>query len=62
MYLNSSNMENVAFYNFHGFEIGGKTVIGNDNPTWNGPPVVVPVVSVMLVQSSCSLLHNITYR
>lgn len=48
MYLNASAMA-VPFYISHGFEIAGKALLGVDNPTWSGPPIVCTVVSPVLV-------------
>lgn len=56
MYLNTTKMENVPFYNFNGFEIEGKVVVGVDNPTWTGPPVVCPVVSDPKLAVVCQCL------
>lgn len=47
-YLLSSNPINTGFYNFHGFVEIGKVFIGEGNPTWNGPPLPVLLVSVLI--------------
>jgi len=43
-WLISSNNGNTAFYNSHGFFSAGEVILGNDNPTWNQAPVIVPVM------------------
>ena len=34
------------FYEFVGFELVAEKLIGDDNPSWDGPPVPIRIVSV----------------
>ena len=43
-WLFSSNTANIPFYNHFGFQVKGQYVLGDDNPTYEGPPVVVVLV------------------
>jgi len=43
-WLISSKYANTQFYNSHGYHEVGRVVVGNDNPTWKEPPVVVLVM------------------
>ncbi|OCB89551.1 hypothetical protein A7U60_g3243 [Sanghuangporus baumii] len=44
-YLLSSNAAaNTEFYNAHGFFIIAEILIGDDDPTWKGPPIPVPLM------------------
>lgn len=43
-YLISSNTANTEFYNSHGFFTLAETVVGNNNPTWKGPPISMPLM------------------
>ncbi|TDL27033.1 hypothetical protein BD410DRAFT_481752 [Rickenella mellea] len=43
-WLLSSNINNTAFYNSHGFVAVGYLELGRDNPTWNKPPVISPLM------------------
>ncbi|KAI0700764.1 hypothetical protein BC835DRAFT_363837 [Cytidiella melzeri] len=40
-WLMSSNIANTGFYNDHGFITKAKIILGQDNPTWDRPPVVI---------------------
>ena len=40
----SSNTINTNFYRSLGFVSEAKLVLGEDNPTWDRPPVVCPLV------------------
>ncbi|KAF9057978.1 hypothetical protein BJ165DRAFT_1521310 [Panaeolus papilionaceus] len=40
-WLTSSNVKNTGFYNSHGFITVKEIILGDDNPNWEGPPVVV---------------------
>ncbi|KAI0700774.1 hypothetical protein BC835DRAFT_366192 [Cytidiella melzeri] len=40
-WLLSSNIANTGFYNSHGFIAKAKITLGEDNPTWNRPPVEI---------------------
>lgn len=48
-WLESSNIKNTEFYESHGFVGVVDVVIGNHNPTWHEPPVIVKVVRNFLV-------------
>jgi len=39
MYLWSSNIKNMGFYSYHGFQVVGEILLGDKNPTWQKPPV-----------------------
>ncbi|KAF9057977.1 hypothetical protein BJ165DRAFT_97082 [Panaeolus papilionaceus] len=39
-WLHCSNINNVTFYNKHGFQTIVDVVLGDDNPSWPGPPVI----------------------
>jgi len=43
-YLLSSNINNTYFYNSHGFITVGQVVLGDDDPTWDRPPLIVPLM------------------
>lgn len=43
-WLTSSNFANTRFYESLGFASVGEISLGHDNPTWNGPPVIVLVM------------------
>ena len=45
VYLQSSNIINHGFYTFHGFEVVGQVAIGENDPTWDRPAVVLELVS-----------------
>lgn len=52
MYLVSSNVKaNTKFYNSLGFKAIAEMQLGDENPTWKKPPIVIAVVS-------CPLLNN----
>jgi len=44
VYLFTGNTVNIGFYGLFGFEDVGEALLGIDNPTWNGPPVRVPLM------------------
>ncbi|KAI5120671.1 hypothetical protein M0805_006960 [Coniferiporia weirii] len=44
VHLVSSNIANTLFYESFGFSIVGQVVLGDDNPKWHKPPVVVPIM------------------
>ncbi|TFK43701.1 hypothetical protein BDQ12DRAFT_191612 [Crucibulum laeve] len=43
-YLVSSNIANTEFYNSHGFKTARDILIGDQNPNWRKPPVVVKLM------------------
>lgn len=43
-WLLSSNIANVTFYSRFGFEKVAEVVLGANNPTYDGPPVRLPLV------------------
>ncbi|KAF9051762.1 hypothetical protein BJ165DRAFT_1451166 [Panaeolus papilionaceus] len=43
-WLSSSNKDNTKFYNAHGFKTVKEVVVGDDNPTWNKPPIVLSLM------------------
>ncbi|THH12228.1 hypothetical protein EW145_g101 [Phellinidium pouzarii] len=43
-YLFSSNPINTEFYNSHGFFTLAVVSVGDDNPTWKRPPVLIPLM------------------
>ncbi|KAF7798887.1 hypothetical protein EIP86_010115 [Pleurotus ostreatoroseus] len=47
-WLISSNALNEGFYNSLGFETAKEIVLGDDNPTWNEPPVVIALDTILL--------------
>lgn len=48
-YLISSNVKaNTGFYNSLGFFTVKELLLGDDNPTWKEPPVVVAVVCLCM--------------
>ncbi|KAI5120670.1 hypothetical protein M0805_006959 [Coniferiporia weirii] len=44
VYLFSSNTANTPFYESFGLSIIGQLVLGDDNPKWHKPPVIVPLM------------------
>jgi len=44
IYLFSSNVDNVPFYNMHGFVTVAQVELGVDNPTWHDHPVITPLM------------------
>lgn len=44
-YLLSSNVNNRGFYEHCGFHVVGEFTLGEDNPTWSKPPIVVQVMT-----------------
>ncbi|EKM54617.1 uncharacterized protein PHACADRAFT_185527 [Phanerochaete carnosa HHB-10118-sp] len=61
-FLLSSNLINTGFYNSFGFVEGAKIVLGNDDPTWREPPVVVLVGSGNLSTMRNVQMHKSTLR
>ena len=47
--LFSSNIANVPFYYGLGFKTIGQVVLGNDNPTYEGAPVLVDLVHILFL-------------
>ncbi|PPR04065.1 hypothetical protein CVT24_010640 [Panaeolus cyanescens] len=43
-WLTSSNIKNTAFYNSHGFVTVKDIILGDDNPCWEGSPIVVKLM------------------
>ncbi|EMD40900.1 hypothetical protein CERSUDRAFT_111480 [Gelatoporia subvermispora B] len=43
-WLVSSNIENTGFYESCGFEVVGEVAAGEDDPSWNKPPVIVRIM------------------
>lgn len=43
-WLQSSNTANEPFYNSHGFVTVGETLLGDDNPRWDGDPIPVQLM------------------
>ncbi|KAF9461714.1 hypothetical protein BDZ94DRAFT_1263159 [Collybia nuda] len=43
-WLQSSNIDNTGFYNSHGYFTVAEIILGENNPTWHGKPVVVSVM------------------
>jgi len=41
VWLHSSDLGNTAFYNAMGYVKAGEWSLGDDNPSWNGPPIVL---------------------
>lgn len=52
-WLISSNYANAAFYESHGFVPKREVVLGDKNPTWGRPPVVM-----LLVRSTSFILRG----
>ncbi|TFY54738.1 hypothetical protein EVJ58_g8681 [Rhodofomes roseus] len=44
-WLSSSNIANTAFYESCGFAVVKEFAIGEDNPTWTEPPVIVRIMA-----------------
>ncbi|KAI5118030.1 hypothetical protein M0805_004895 [Coniferiporia weirii] len=44
VYLFSSNIANVSFYELFGFSVTAQVLLGDDNPKWRKPPVVMPMM------------------
>ncbi|KAF8069256.1 hypothetical protein FPV67DRAFT_1115472 [Lyophyllum atratum] len=44
-WLKSSNLENTAFYNKHGFETIHTMLLGDDNPTWQKKPIPISIMT-----------------
>ncbi|PPR00371.1 hypothetical protein CVT24_004405 [Panaeolus cyanescens] len=51
-WLSSSNKENTKFYNAHGFKTVKEVVVGDDNPTWKEPPIILSLMVREPVSSS----------
>lgn len=47
-WLTSSNVVNTKFYESCGFLTVAEILLGDNNPMWGKPPIVVPVVGVPL--------------
>ncbi|PPR04063.1 hypothetical protein CVT24_010638 [Panaeolus cyanescens] len=47
-WLHCSNVKNVTFYNRHGFQTITEVVLGDDNPEWDEPPVIRPIVGCII--------------
>jgi len=43
-WLISSNILNTGFYNSHGFATVGTFVVGDKNPEWKEPPIIVSIM------------------
>ncbi|KAI0916978.1 hypothetical protein AcW1_007708 [Taiwanofungus camphoratus] len=43
-WLCSSNIKNTGFYEYCGFSVIGEISLGDNNPTWTKPPVVVRIM------------------
>jgi len=57
MWLISSNYSNTTFYESHGYFEVGRIILGDDNPLWKEPPVVMLVVcSQVLAEVELSYL------
>ena len=46
---------NTVFYNSLGYETVAMFVVGEDNVTWKGAPVVIAIVSVPASRTSATL-------
>ncbi|KAF8897726.1 hypothetical protein BD779DRAFT_397986 [Infundibulicybe gibba] len=44
IWLSTDTKENVKFYNSHGFKTVDEAVLGNENPGWDEPPVVMSIM------------------
>ena len=51
-WLISSNPANEGFYNTLGFKTEKEILLGDDNPTWTGPPIVVALVRALYIAAS----------
>lgn len=40
----SSNINNTGFYNSLGFMAAADVLLGDNDPDWNAPPVVIKIV------------------
>jgi hypothetical protein len=58
-WLQSSNIANTEFYNSHGFFTIAEVVVGENNPTWDGEPVVVSIVRPRL--ENCGFVTQIRF-
>jgi len=60
--LFSSKVANVGFYGLHGFVRVADVLLGDDNPTWKGAPVCVPLMVREPKQKlACTVLHSYTW-
>lgn len=46
----SSNIKNTAFYNSVGFNTVAEIVLGDTNPEWEHPPVIICLVSLFMLE------------
>jgi len=44
IWLCSSNEKNTGFYMSHGYSVIDEAIVGDNNPTWNGPPVPIKIM------------------
>lgn len=55
VWLHSSNIDNTAFYNSHGFVTVSTYSLGDTNPDWQKPPVVGSIVSLKFYSYTVNL-------
>ncbi|KAH8118717.1 hypothetical protein DFH11DRAFT_1568845, partial [Phellopilus nigrolimitatus] len=58
-YLLSSNPINTEFYNAHGFFSLAEVLIGENDPTWEKPPISIPLVRLCVVPFKDCLLIGV---
>ncbi|KAF5364345.1 hypothetical protein D9756_000401 [Leucocoprinus leucothites] len=46
IWLKSTNEKNTGFYMSHGYVVVAEAIVGDDNPEWNGTPVVIKIVGI----------------
>ncbi|KAJ3576174.1 hypothetical protein NP233_g594 [Leucocoprinus birnbaumii] len=44
IWLKSTNEKNTGFYLAHGYTVVAEATVGNDNPDWNGAPVIIKIM------------------
>lgn len=62
VWLGSSNIDNTRFYERHGFATIATVTLGEDDPTWNEPPIVLKLVCLHPRLTSVVDLHALMIR
>ncbi|KAF8897727.1 hypothetical protein BD779DRAFT_1465844 [Infundibulicybe gibba] len=58
IWLCTDSEANVKFYSMRGFETIGVTMVGDENPAWHGPPVILSLVRYSSNQSPIVCADN----
>ena len=61
VWLGSSNLKNLEFYNSLGFYTVYRISLGLNNPTWTEPPVLVDLVCLPLCQPCLRNIPNASF-